>query len=155
MQTQSFQTLFNRDLGRLISQIQAYQNEEDLWIKEGGINNSAGNLCLHLIGNLHEYIIRQLGHFEFVRDRDAEFNTPFVPKAELLSRLEETRRKLDLTFSSLTDEDLDKSYPEEMFGYPTTTHYFLVHLFGHFSYHLGQIDYHRRLLAGGVVVKYE
>lgn len=154
MLKQSFSALFDRDLGRLVQQIEAYPDEETLWLIDNGIANSPGNLCLHLIGNLNEYIIRRLGNFEYTRDRPAEFNTRFVPKTDLVADLQETRKKLADTFDLLGDDVLDNMYPEEVLGYPMTIHYFLVHLAGHLNYHLGQIDYHRRLLAGGSAIKY-
>ena len=54
----SFITSFNRDLKRLHKEIEAYTDEAVLWQKAEGISNPAGNLCLHLVGNLNEYIGR-------------------------------------------------------------------------------------------------
>ena len=46
----------------------------------------------------------------------------------------------------LTEEELNKEYPILVFKEKTTYEYFLVHLTAHLSYHLGQVNYHRRLL---------
>jgi uncharacterized damage-inducible protein DinB len=152
---ESFKSLFDRNLARLEEQISAYPNDESLWVIQEGIANSAGNLCLHLIGNLNEYVARQLGRIPYKRNREAEFNTPFASKTDLLEQLSDTRRRVAQTLAELTDADLDKPYPENALGYLMTNHYFLIHLSGHLMYHLGQIDYHRRLLTGGQAVSYK
>ncbi|WP_311136920.1 hypothetical protein [Chryseobacterium luquanense] len=58
-------------------------------------------------------------------------------------------KTIEVVHSSLekvSEEDLNKEFPIQALGYPMTTEYFLIHLLGHLSYHLGQINYHRRLL---------
>lgn len=152
---QTFSTLFDRDLRRLTQQIDAYDDERTLWDVAPGISNSAGNLCLHLIGNLNQYIGATLGHTGYGRNRPAEFSVKHVPKADLLADLAQTRAMLRVTLSSLTDDQLHDPYPHDELGYPMTIHYFLVHLSGHLTYHLGQIDYHRRLLTQGQTIPYE
>ncbi|MBO0935516.1 DinB family protein [Fibrella sp. HMF5335] len=142
-----FSYLFDRDLSRLAGQIEAYTTEESLWLVRGGITNAAGNLCLHLLGNLNEYIGRQLGQIAYTRQRDTEFSARDVPRAELLAGIADTRIRLVRTFDHLRDSQLQDPYPTDVLGYPTTIHQLLVHLSGHLTYHLGQIDYHRRLLV--------
>ena len=66
--------LFSRDLDRLYNEIASYGNEEAIWKTEKDISNSAGNLCLHLIGNLNTYIGRELGGTAYVRNRELEFS---------------------------------------------------------------------------------
>lgn len=154
MLVQTFGELFDRNLRRLAQQIDAYPTDTSLWVVDGGITNSAGNLCLHLMGNLNEYIGRQLGQIPYARHRDAEFSTRNGSKADLLSGVEETRTRLASTFAHLTDAQLSDPYPTDVLGHPTTLHYMLVHLAGHLMYHLGQIDYHRRLLANGRAIEY-
>ncbi|CCH52134.1 hypothetical protein BN8_01108 [Fibrisoma limi BUZ 3] len=154
MLAKTFDILFARDLKRLLQQIEAYPDEAILWEVAPGISNSAGNLCLHLIGNLNTYIGKQLGGTNYVRDRDAEFSTKHVPRAELLAGLTTTSEVVSRTLSALPDDSFNEPYPEEVLGYPMTIHYFLTHLSGHLNYHLGQIDYHRRLLTKGQRVTY-
>ncbi len=48
--------------------------------------------------------------------------------------------------SKLTDDDLQKEYKRRVYEDTMTTEYFLVHLAMHLTYHLGQVNYHRRLL---------
>jgi uncharacterized damage-inducible protein DinB len=88
-----------------------------------------------------------LGNSGFVRDRDAEFSSGGVSRDELLTEIDATATVVKSTLEKLTEDDLAKTYPIEVFGHPMTTEFFLVHLTTHLSYHLGQINYHRRLLA--------
>ena len=146
MLTQTLKTLFCRDLERLRQEIDLYKDESDLWHIENDIANSAGNLCLHLIGNLNTYIGAELGKTGYVRHRELEFSLKYIPKAELLSKIDETIKVVEKVLDDLTDEQLSEEYPILVFAAKTSTQYFLVHLATHLSYHLGQINYHRRLL---------
>ncbi|MEJ8817314.1 DinB family protein [Lacibacter sp. H407] len=146
MLTDTLATIFQRDLTKLYSEIEQYKSEEKLWITERSIANSAGNLCLHLAGNLKTYIGAELGGFAYTRNRDLEFSLNGVPKAELLSMVAETRTIVDETLRRLPANTLQEEYPMLVFAEKTSTEYFLVHLAAHLSYHLGQINYHRRLL---------
>ena len=55
MVTDALSNLFERDLKRLKTEIELYKAEENLWLVQEGLSNSAGNLCLHLIGNLNHF----------------------------------------------------------------------------------------------------
>ncbi len=138
-------TLFERDLNKLIKEIEGYKTEESLWIINDGINNSGGNLALHLVGNLRTYIGKNLGDFDYIRNREAEFSTKNISKEILLAMIEETKSIVLKTVKILTTNSLEEMYKEETLGYEMTTQYFLIHLYGHLNYHLGQINYHRRL----------
>jgi uncharacterized damage-inducible protein DinB len=140
--------LYERDLGKLKDEIQQYADEADLWKTGEGITNSAGNLCLHLTGNLKHFFGAVLGGTGYVRDRDAEFVNKNVSRSEMLADIDATLDVVRSTLAGLVENDFDKPYPIEVFGHPMTTGYFLVHLTTHFNYHLGQINYHRRLVAG-------
>lgn len=140
-------SLYERDLNRLIKELEQYADESALWVVREEINNSAGNLALHLIGNLRFYIGATLGHTGYVRDRDGEFSKKDIPKNELIAELQVTKSEITEVFGKLKDSDLIAIYPQEVFGKPMTLEYFLIHLNGHLNYHLGQINYHRRLLT--------
>jgi hypothetical protein len=142
----SFVQLFERDLNKLEKEIGLYADESLLWKRGPGINNSAGNLCLHLCGNLQHYIGAQLGRSGYQRNRPNEFAASGIGKATLITEIQETRKVVTVALQKLNETSLDETYPEEVFGYPMTTGFFLIHLFGHFGYHLGQINYHRRLI---------
>lgn len=137
--------LFDRDLKRLRTELEAFQQDAHVWTTTGSISNSAGNLCLHLVGNLKTYIARQLGGHPYVRDRDAEFSLKSVPRQTLIDQVEETRTLVIGSLQKLTTQDLEATYPEEVLGYPMNTGFFLIHLAAHLSYHLGQINYIRRM----------
>lgn len=141
------QDLLLRDLTKLNQEIDSYTSEEAVWRIEKDIKNSAGNLCLHLCGNLQHYIGAVLGQSGYVRNRDAEFNTRGLSKEFLLNEIAATQSIVIKTLANLNPILLDKPYPEDVFGKPMTTGYFLIHLTGHLNYHLGQINYHRRLLS--------
>lgn len=143
---QSLIKLFDRDLQKLKAEIEAYQNEELLWKTEKEIANSAGNLCLHLMGNLNHYLGAQLGNTGYVRNRPLEFSDKNVLRATLIKQIEDTRTMLKSVLENLTNEDLSQNHTEEYNNGLDTNEYFLIHLYGHFNYHLGQINYHRRLI---------
>lgn len=146
MITESLRSLFNRDLNKLKTEIEAYQNEENLWIIDKSIANSAGNLCLHLVGNINHFIGAQLGNTGYIRHRELEFSLKDVPRAGLIEKVENTIAMIDAVLPQLSEEDLKKEYPLVVFESKMTTDYFLIHLVAHLDYHLGQINYHRRLL---------
>ena len=146
MTIEILKSLYNRDLQKLKVEIESYQNEESLWKIDNNILNSGGNLCLHLLGNLNTYIGAELGKSGYVRQRDLEFSMKDIPKTELFEKIESLIEIVDSTFKQLLEEDLKKDYPTEALGYRMTTGYFLIHLLAHLNYHLGQINYHRRLL---------
>ena len=139
--------LFDRDIRRLYKEMESYTSEELIWQKAEGISNAGGNLCLHVMGNLNEYIGRILGGNPYERDRPLEFSATNIPQKELLMRIEATREIIVETLENLDFEQLNEIYPENVLGYDMTVSYFLIHLEGHLNYHLGQINYHRRILT--------
>lgn len=146
MLIETLQLLFTRDLHRLRTEIALYKNEENMWKTEGSIANSAGNLCLHLVGNLNTYIGKEIGKTNYVRNRELEFSRKNVPRSELLDKIDDTIRIVNTAFQNLDESDLTKEYPALVFEEKTTTAYLLVHLATHLTYHLGQVNYHRRLI---------
>jgi len=146
MLTEPLLELFERDLGRLKKEIEQYEHEKALWKVEGNITNSSGNLCLHIVGNLNHFIGTTLGKTGYKRDRDAEFSLLGVSRNELINMVDDTIEMIKNVLPNLTDKDLEATYPQEVFGQPMKTDYFLIHLQGHLTYHLGQVNYHRRLL---------
>ncbi|WP_126652996.1 DinB family protein [Chryseobacterium aureum] len=146
MITESIRSLFNRDLNKLKTEIETYQNEKNLWIIDKSIANSAGNLCLHLVGNINHFIGAQLGNTGYVRHRELEFSLKDIPRTELIEKIEATIAMTDSVLPQLSEDDIKKEYPLIVFESKMTTDYFLIHLVAHLDYHLGQINYHRRLL---------
>lgn len=138
--------LFDRDLLKLKTEIEAYPKEELIWEVKGEISNSAGNLCLHLMGNLNHYFGAQLGNTGYLRNRPLEFSDKNVSRTILIEKIGEARQMLKGVLENLTDEDLALNHTEEFYGGHDSNEFFLIHLYGHFNYHLGQINYHRRLI---------
>lgn len=138
--------LFKRDLKKLKEEISAYKDESNLWIVDKEISNCAGNLCLHIIGNLNHFIGAELGNTGYVRQRDLEFSLKNVPIKDMLLKIDEVVEVVESTLTKLSQQDLEKEYRRKVFEDYMTTGYFLVHLTSHLAYHLGQINYHRRLL---------
>jgi len=146
MLIETLKVLFNRDLNKLKSEIESYKDESRMWKVEKSIANSAGNLCLHLIGNLNTFIGAALGKTNYIRQRELEFSLKDIPKTELIKKIEETIAVVNTALSGLTEEELKNDFPVNIFDKKTSTEYLLIHLTTHLAYHLGQINYHRRLL---------
>ena len=140
------QKLFTRDLNKLKAEIELYRDEKNIWKTDGAIANSAGNLCLHLVGNLNTYIGAEFGKTGYIRQRDLEFSLKDIPREELTRRIEETISIVHQSLNNIRGMDLEQDYPAKVFDYNMSIEYFLVHLSSHFAYHLGQVNYHRRLL---------
>lgn len=146
MLTKELEKLFIRDLEKLQEELSQYSNEESLWKVVEGISNSGGNLIMHLCGNLQHFIGAILNETDYQRQRNFEFNG----RLSLDQLREEVSTTIEVVKSYLgiaEEDDLVQTYPLEPFGYPMTTGYFLIHLQGHLNYHLGQINYHRRILS--------
>ncbi len=141
-------TLLLRELVTLRKEVEAYPSDADLWRVVPGIANSGGTLVLHLTGNLQHFIGAVLGGSGYVRDRESEFALRGLSREELTGRVDQTTAALARAFSSLTDTVLSKRYPEPVAKMRVSTGDFLVHLQSHLAYHLGQIDYHRRMTTG-------
>lgn len=142
----TLKTLFNRDLNRLKSEIEQYSSEKAIWKVDKNIANSTGNLCLHLLGNLNTFIGAQLGQTAYIRQRELEFSLKDIPRKELIEQIENLLPIIDETLDKLTPQQLESNYPINVFKKEMTTSFFLIHLATHLNYHLGQINYHRRLL---------
>lgn len=140
-------SIIDRDLNKLEEEIKHYPTDESIWKLDGQIKNTAGNLCLHLCGNLQHYVGGVLGNSGYKRNRDLEFSEKGISKALLIATIQTTRQVVKTALDQLNSDNLEMEYPEKVFNYPMTTSYFLIHLCAHLGYHLGQINYHRRLLA--------
>ncbi len=139
--------LLERDLDRLVSELEKYKQESDLWKVSGDIANSGGNLTLHIVGNMNHFIGHILGNTDYKRDREAEFNDKHIPKTDMIKEVVKLKETIKTALHKYSESDLNEIYPIEVFGKPMTIEYFLIHLQGHLNYHLGQINYHRRLLT--------
>lgn len=144
--------LFRRDLTRLIQQVEGFGDEKLLWKCPPGMTNSAGNLALHLVGNLNEYVGRQLGGVPYQRERDLEFSATGIPARQLLQQIHAVLELVPKVLSGLSESSMETVYPEPVMGRTWTTRQFVLHLLAHFNYHLGQIDAVRRMLTHGTAL---
>jgi hypothetical protein len=140
--------VLTRDLRALRREVEAYPDERDLWRAAPGISNPGGNLVLHLAGNLQHFVGRVLGRTTYVRNRDAEFARRDVPRAELLQEVDRTIAAVETGLARLADSDMIVGFPEPVGKHKLSTADALLHLMTHCAYHLGQVDYHRRLVTG-------
>jgi len=146
MDTQLLAGFYERDLRRLIEELNLFNDEQNLWKTGGSVKNSCGNLALHIIGGLNHLIGGTLAYTGYVRDRNLEFSRKDVPKAILLAQLEELIALIAKTLNTLPPEALDAEYPAFFDKPHTSTGYVLTQLLLHLNYHLGQVNYLRRML---------
>ena len=140
-------TVVLRELRALDREIAAYPDDESVWKTPDGISNSAGNLALHLAGNLRHFVGAVLGGGSYVRDRNAEFSSKDLTRDELRAIVASSISELSDAFDKITDDQLSEEYPLKVAERRLRTGDFLLHLAVHLSYHLGQLDYHRRLVT--------
>ena len=140
-----FAEVFERDLLKLKTEIQNFKDEDNIWRKADGISNSAGTLVLHLLGNLNYTIGALLGGSGYVRNREQEFSLTGVPREKLLADIDAAIDAVKNGLQKTDEAKLQETYPLEIVGKQRTA-YYLTFFYGHLNYHLGQINYLRRIL---------
>lgn len=143
--THELANLFVRDLDKVIQDLRAYEDETDLWKVQGTIKNPAGNLALHIAGNLRHFIGMMLGGSDYQRDRPYEFEASNVPLDELVKEIDLAKKDISEVLPNLSAEKLTSSMAN--IPYELTVGGFLLHLYNHLGYHAGQLNYHRRMLS--------
>ncbi len=142
----SLKFIFKRDLLRLKEEILSYTDESIIWKVDNNITNSAGNLCLHLVGNLNTFIGVGYGGTDYIRNREAEFLLKNVERVTMLKQIDDVIIVIEDTLNKIEVSDLEKDCTIRLFNNETKSNtYFLIHIASHLAYHLGQINYHRRL----------
>lgn len=140
--------IYERELRNVIKELKQYPSEKLIWENAEGINNSGGNLTLHLLGNLRHFIGAVMGGTGYVRLRDLEFSEKNIPREHLINNVENLIEEIKETLGKYVDKDFEMLYPVKVFADKEMTKaFFLIHLTVHLSYHLGQINYHRRLIS--------
>ena len=138
--------LYERDLNKLCDEISQFKKERDIWKTKGDIKNSAGNLTLHLLGNLNHFIGRTLGHTDYIRKREEEFSIKDVPREKLISDINQLKDVIKNTLPMISEEQMKSEFPMKIGDQVFTTETLLIFLLAHFNYHLGQVNYLRRML---------
>ncbi len=137
---------YERDLNKLIEEISLFKKEENLWKTAGAVKNASGNLVLHIIGGSNYLIGAKLLHTGYVRNRDLEFTRKDVARDVLVSQLHDLIAVINKSLSDLTPEQLEADYPIPFDDATRSKSYVLVQLLAHLNYHLGQVNYLRRVL---------
>lgn len=142
--------ILQRELAAVRRTVEAYPDDASIWAQRGGIPNTGGTIVLHIAGNLQHFIGAVLGGTGYRRDRDAEFARRNVPREALLAEIDAAAEAIDQGLGPIADGDdaLLRTYPERIAGREVATGDYLVHLAAHLAYHLGQLDYHRRMVTG-------
>ncbi len=146
MQNNEIVEFYERDIRKLIEEIDLFKSEENIWKTDGSVKNSSGNLALHIIGGLNHLIGATLAHTGYIRNRDREFSNKRVERKYLVSQLEEVIPMINKAVNALTPELMESKYPIFFDKENATNSYVLTQLLLHLNYHLGQINYLRRLL---------
>jgi uncharacterized damage-inducible protein DinB len=140
--------ILRRDLGTLRRELDLYTDDADPWREVPGLANSGGTLALHLAGNLRHFVGARLGGSGYVRDRAAEFTERDVPRAKLIAQVDAALHEADAALAALDPRRLMEEFPDPVAGVRLATGDLLLHLMVHLTYHLGQLNAHRRVVSG-------
>ncbi|MGV3709249.1 MAG: DinB family protein [Gemmatimonas sp.] len=140
--------LILRDLQSVRREIEHYPDDETPWRMVPGLTNPGGTLVLHLAGNLQHFFGAVLGKSGYVRNRDVEFVKRNVSRADLIREIDAAGAAVTRTLSTLSASQLEGFFPQDLNNLRIPTDIWLMHLATHLTYHLGQIDYHRRCVTG-------
>jgi hypothetical protein len=134
---------YERDIRKMIEELNSFKNTGNLWRTQGSVKNSSGNLALHIIGGMNHLIGATLAQTGYVRDRDQEFIRKGVERGELVAQLEELIPMIRKTVNAI---NMEAEYPRMFDDEKRSNGYVLVQLSLHLNYHLGQVNYLRRIL---------
>ncbi len=140
--------LLTRELDGFRREVALHADDEALWLRAPGVTNAAGNLALHVAGNLQHFVGALLGGTGYVRHREAEFAARRGTRADVDRALVSAIDAVRHTLAGMTDGELEQPMPGAPNGLRTTRGRFLMHLVSHTAFHLGQAGYARRLLTG-------
>lgn len=138
--------LLLRDLAAFAKEVEAFPDDAGLWATVPGVGNAAGNLALHVAGNLQFFVGNFLGGTGYARDREREFSQRSGTREDVLKELGRAREVVTTVLPRLTEEALAREFPFTMENRRFPTDVFLLRLGVHLAYHLGQANYLRRTL---------
>jgi len=138
--------LYERDIQKLINEINSFRNDDNLWKTAGTIKNSGGNLALHIIGGLNFLIGTRLAGTGYIRNRDYEFEAKGIDRNVIVENLQALIRLIKNTIAPMLNDQLNAPYPEFFDKEDATVGYVLTQLLLHLNYHAGQVNYLRRIL---------
>ncbi len=140
--------IINRNLSALKLEIELYPHDDTLWVTIPGCSNSGGTLALHLVGNLRHFVGAQMGGSGYIRKRDEEFSKRDLSRRDLVDLIETTRSEVTAALATIDPTAMASPSLAPVGEGAISLELWLLHLSGHLSYHLGQINYHRRILTG-------
>jgi hypothetical protein len=140
--------LLLRELDAFQREIEMFPDDESVWRTVPGVRNSAGNLALHICGNLQHFVGAVLGGSSYVRDRELEFRRRSGTRSELVSALKAASNSVQEVLPRVSDAQLGSEFPDAPMGARINTRLFLMHLCTHAAFHLGQAGYVRRIVTG-------
>jgi hypothetical protein len=138
---------FVRELDGFKRELALFPDDESVWTTLPGVTNSAGNLALHVAGNLQHFIGAVLGGTGYVRNRELEFGQRSGPRENIYAELDAAIAVVRRVLPGIANDTLDQEFPEQLMGMTFRTSTFLVHLCAHAGFHLGQAGYLRRILT--------
>lgn len=141
-----FTIFISRGIEAIITELQQYKNEEDVWKVSGEIKNSGGNLALHINGSISHFVGAVMAGNGYIRNRDAEFTDRNIPREKIIAALNSTKAMCTEFIHRQSPEFFTAIFPLTTFGDNRSNHYVLMQMVTHLQYHLGQINYHRRLM---------
>jgi hypothetical protein len=136
-----------RELDGFKRELALFPDDESVWTTLPGVTNSAGNLALHVAGNLQHFIGAVLGGTGYVRNRELEFGQRSGPRENIYAELDAAIAVVRRVLPGIANDTLDQEFPEQLMGMTFRTSTFLVHLCAHAGFHLGQAGYLRRILT--------
>jgi len=112
--------------------------EGDVWWRPNDASNAAGNLVLHLAGNVRQWIVCGVGGASDARHRAREFSARSgATKAEMLAQLEEVIQAAVETLQALDSDRLQEHRTIQ--GRDVSILEAIYHVVEHFAMHTGQI----------------
>jgi hypothetical protein len=124
-------------------------DDAQLWWQPNPHSNSVGAIVRHLAGNIRALVGRGIGGSGYVRDRDAEFAGPPVPRAALLEEFDAAIAEADAVLATLTPERLAQPSSDPTF-YPTVLED-VLNVTIHMSTHVGQVVWIAKMLRDGAL----
>ncbi len=119
--------------------------EDEIWHRENQNTNSAGNLVLHLCGNIRQYIVSGVGGAADIRVRHVEFDTSRKEsKSALINILNQTLSESNTVVQSLSPDKFGDSVTIQGFNHTRLSA--IIHVIEHLSYHTGQITYYTKYI---------
>jgi uncharacterized damage-inducible protein DinB len=132
---------------RKIEQCLGTMSDADVWWRPNEASNSAGNLVLHLCGNVTQWMVGGVGQRDYHRQRQQEFDQRRpVPREELLEQLKRVVSEAVAIIGAQNSASLGSA--RRIQGYDVTVLEAIYHVVEHFSMHTGQIITLAKLRSG-------